>query len=90
MELVDVIYEKQDGVAKVTINRPEVYNAFRARTVKELIWTLRDAWDDNKIGAVILTGAGEKAFCTGGDQSNKGDSGYDSSGGLGGGIGLRS
>ena len=88
MELVDVIYEKQDGVAKVTINRPEVYNAFRARTVKELIWTLRDAWDDNKIGAVILTGAGEKAFCTGGDQSNKGDSGYDSSGGLGGGIGL--
>lgn len=88
MELVDVIYEKQEGVATITINRPEVYNAFRARTVKELIWSLRDAWDDNKIAAVILTGTGEKAFCTGGDQSNKGDSGYDSSGGLGGGIGL--
>ncbi|PZX07435.1 1,4-dihydroxy-2-naphthoyl-CoA synthase [Psychrobacillus insolitus] len=88
MDLQDVIYEKMDGVAKITINRPEVYNAFRALTVKELIWSFRDAWDDNAIGAVILTGAGEKAFCTGGDQSKKSNSGYDSSGGLGGGIGL--
>ncbi|WP_066066757.1 1,4-dihydroxy-2-naphthoyl-CoA synthase [Neobacillus soli] len=88
MELQDVLYEKRDGVAKITMNRPEVYNAFRAQTVQELIWSFRDAWDDNRIGAVILTGAGEKAFCTGGDQKNKGDSGYDSSGGLGGGIGL--
>lgn len=88
MELKDVLYEKKDGVAKITINRPEVYNAFRAQTVQELIWAFRDAWDDNKIGAVILTGAGEKAFCTGGDQKNKGDKGYDRSGGLGGGIGL--
>ncbi|WP_423798682.1 1,4-dihydroxy-2-naphthoyl-CoA synthase [Neobacillus sp. SAB-20_R2A] len=88
MEMTDVLYEKKDGIAKITINRPEVYNAFRAQTVQELIWAFRDAWDDNRIGAVILTGAGEKAFCTGGDQKNKGDSGYDSSGGLGGGIGL--
>jgi naphthoate synthase len=88
MELTDVIYGKKDGIAKITINRPEVYNAFRAQTVQELIWSFRDAWDDNSIGAVILTGAGEKAFCTGGDQKNKGESGYDSSGGLGGGIGL--
>ncbi|KKB34178.1 1,4-dihydroxy-2-naphthoyl-CoA synthase [Bacillus thermotolerans] len=87
-DLQDVIYEKKKGIAKITINRPEVYNAFRAQTVKELIWSFRDAWDDNEIGVVILTGTGEKAFCTGGDQKGKGDSGYDSSGGLGGGIGL--
>ncbi|HZG72569.1 MAG TPA: 1,4-dihydroxy-2-naphthoyl-CoA synthase [Chondromyces sp.] len=88
MELTDVLYEKKDGIATITINRPEVYNAFRAQTVQELIWSFRDAWDDNRIGVVILTGAGEKAFCTGGDQKNKGDNGYDASGGLGGGIGL--
>lgn len=89
MELIDVLYEKTNGVAKITINRPKAYNAFRGRTIKELIWTFRDAWDDNTIGAVILTGAGEKAFCTGGDQKEKGDEGgYDYNGGLGGGIGL--
>ncbi|MBY0095773.1 1,4-dihydroxy-2-naphthoyl-CoA synthase [Mesobacillus maritimus] len=87
-QLTDVLYEKNNGIAKITINRPEVYNAFRARTVSELIVCFRDAWDDNSIGAVILTGAGEKAFCTGGDQKNKGDDGYDGSGGLNGGIGL--
>ena len=59
------------------------------RTIQELIWSFRDAWDDNRIGVVILTGAGEKAFCTGGDQKEKGDEGgYDYNGGLGGGIGL--
>ncbi|MEC1157205.1 1,4-dihydroxy-2-naphthoyl-CoA synthase [Cytobacillus horneckiae] len=89
MELTDILYEKTKGIAKITINRPNVYNAFRARTIEELIWSFRDAWDDNRIGAVILTGAGEKAFCTGGDQKEKGnEGGYDSSGGLGGGIGL--
>lgn len=87
MELKDVIYGNENGVAKIIINRPEVYNAFRAQTVKELIYSFRDAWDDNKIGAVILMGAGDKAFCTEGDQKNKGESGYDSSGGVGGGIG---
>ncbi|MDQ0219440.1 1,4-dihydroxy-2-naphthoyl-CoA synthase [Peribacillus cavernae] len=88
MELTDVLYEKDNGIAKITINRPNIYNAFRAQTVKELISCFRDAWDDNRIGAVILTGAGEKAFCTGGDQKEKGDNGYGSSGGLGNGIGL--
>lgn len=89
MELIDVLYEKTNGIAKITINRPQVYNAFRGRTIQELIWTFRDAWDDNTIGVVILTGAGEKAFCTGGDQKEKGgEGGYDYSGGLGGGIGL--
>lgn len=88
-KLTDIIYKKSNGIAKITINRPNVYNAFRARTIKELIWTFRDAWDDNRIGVVVLTGAGEKAFCVGGDQKEKGDEGgYDYSGGLGGGMGL--
>lgn len=90
MELTDILYEKQEGIAKITINRPEVLNAFRGRTVEEMILAFRDAWDDNRIGVVTLTGAGEKAFCVGGDQSEKGDEGgYDYSGGLGGGIGLQ-
>lgn len=88
MELTDVQYQKKEGIATITIHRPEVLNAFRDETVRELIWCFRDAWDDNQIGAVILTGSGDKAFCTGGDQKNKGDSGYDGRGGLGGGIGL--
>lgn len=89
MELTDVLYEKADGMAKVTINRPQSLNAFRSRTIEELIWAFRDAWDDNRIGVVILTGAGDRAFCVGGDQSEKADEGgYDYSGGLGGGIGL--
>ncbi|RLL46887.1 1,4-dihydroxy-2-naphthoyl-CoA synthase [Oceanobacillus piezotolerans] len=89
MELTDILYEKQDGIAKLTINRPDRLNAFRAQTINELIWALRDAWDDNRVGVVVLTGAGEKAFCVGGDQKEKGsEGGYDYSGGLGGGIGL--
>lgn len=88
MELTDILYEKKNGIAKITINRPKVYNAFRAKTVQELIWAFRDAWDDNSIGVVVLTGAGDKAFCTGGDQKERGSEGYDGSGGLGGGIGL--
>lgn len=87
--LTDILYEKTNGIAKITMNRPEVYNAFRGRTIQELIWAFRDAWDDNKIGVVILTGAGEKAFCTGGDQKTKAEEGgYDYNGGLGGGMGL--
>lgn len=89
IDLTDILYEKNDGIAKITINRPAVYNAFRAQTIQQLIWAFRDAWDDLRIGAVILTGAGEKAFCVGGDQKEKGnEGGYDYSGGLGGGIGL--
>lgn len=89
VDLSDVLYEKKDGIATITINRPQVYNAFRAQTVQQLIWAFRDAWDDQRIAAVILTGAGEKAFCVGGDQKEKGDEGgYDYNGGLGGGVGL--
>lgn len=88
-ELTDILYTKDQGVATITINRPEVYNAFRGETIQQLIWAFRDAWDDNKIAAVILTGAGEKAFCVGGDQKSKGtEGGYNANGGLGGGIGL--
>lgn len=88
-ELTDILYQKNQGIATITINRPQVYNAFRGQTIQQLIWAFRDAWDDNKIGAVILTGAGEKSFCVGGDQKEKGEEGgYNANGGLGGGIGL--
>ena len=65
----DIKYEKtDDGIAKITINRPEVRNAFRPRTVKELSIAFTDARDDGDIGVVILTGQGNEAFCSGGDQ----------------------
>ncbi|OUM91137.1 MAG: 1,4-dihydroxy-2-naphthoyl-CoA synthase [Bacillus thermozeamaize] len=89
MTYQDILYTKKDGVAWITINRPEVYNAFRSLTVRELIAAFRDAWDDNTIGVVVLTGAGDKAFCTGGDQKDRGGEGYTGTGGgLEGGIGL--
>ncbi|HHI68669.1 MAG TPA: 1,4-dihydroxy-2-naphthoyl-CoA synthase, partial [Planctomycetes bacterium] len=73
----DVIYEKSgEGIAKITIDRPEVRNAFRPRTVREMQAAFADARDDGKIGVVILTGAGDKAFCSGGDQKIRGDAGY--------------
>lgn len=73
----DIKYEKLDeGVAKITINRPEVRNAFRPQTVMEMMDALDDARDDQTIGVIILTGEGEKAFCSGGDQKIRGDSGY--------------
>ncbi|GAK05162.1 LOW QUALITY PROTEIN: Na+phthoate synthase [Geomicrobium sp. JCM 19037] len=62
MELEEVIYEKSEGIATITINKPEKYNAFGARTVQELIYSFRDAWDDNRVGVVILTGLGIKHF----------------------------
>lgn len=77
MDFKDVLFEKQNGIATVTINRPEVRNAFRTLTVDELIAAFQDAWWDHSIGVVILTGAGEKAFCAGGDQSERGAEGYD-------------
>jgi len=76
MQFQDIIYEKKDGIAKIIINRPQVRNAFRTLTVDELIAALQDAWWDNSIGVVILTGAGDKAFCAGGDQSERGVGGY--------------
>ena len=67
MEFKDILYEKKDGVAKITINRPQAYNAFTTDTVKELAQAFEDAELDSDIGVVVLTGAGDKAFCTGGD-----------------------
>ena len=66
-KFTDIIYEKSDGVAKITINRPKAYNAFTTKTMKEIAQALVDAELDAKVGVVVLTGAGDKAFCTGGD-----------------------
>ncbi|MBG7606069.1 MAG: enoyl-CoA hydratase/isomerase family protein, partial [Actinobacteria bacterium] len=67
-EFTDITYEVHNGLAWVTINRPERYNSFRARTMDELIRAFKAAWVDSAVGVIALTGAGEKAFCTGGDQ----------------------
>ena len=81
LEFEDIIFEKsEEGIAKITINRPEVRNAFRPLTVREMQQALEDAREDSKIGVIILTGAGEKAFCSGGDQRIRGDAGYQDSG----------
>ena len=73
----DIIYETSpDGIAKVTINRPEVHNAFRPNTVTELIRAFDAIRDDGSTGVVILTGAGDQAFCSGGDQRVRGTGGY--------------
>lgn len=73
----DIRYETtSDGIAKITICRPEVHNAFRPQTIIELSEALNEAREDERIGAIILTGEGDKAFCSGGDQRVRGDSGY--------------
>ena len=77
----DILYQKADGIAKVTINRPEKRNAFRPETVEQMIEAFSDARDDTSIGVVLLTGAGphtdgKYAFCAGGDQSVRGSAGY--------------
>ncbi len=73
----DILYAKADeGIAKITINRPEVRNAFRPETVQEMQAAFADARDDGNIGVVILTGAGKEAFCSGGDQRVRGKGGY--------------
>lgn len=72
----DILYHKsEDGIAKITINRPQVRNAFRPKTVIEMEKALEDARFDEKIGVIIFTGQGEKAFCSGGDQKIRGDYG---------------
>jgi 2-ketocyclohexanecarboxyl-CoA hydrolase len=76
MACTDILYEKKDGVAWITINRPEVRNAFRTRTVRELTEAFEDARWDRAIGVAVLTGAGDKAFCSGGDQKERGQGGY--------------
>lgn len=72
----DIEYEKAGGIAKIIINRPEALNAFRPRTVLEMSQALEDARNDDTIGVIILTGKGTRAFCSGGDQKIRGDSGY--------------
>jgi naphthoate synthase len=79
----DILYDTWKGIAKITINRPEVRNAFRPQTVVEMSKAFEAARDDPQIGVVILTGAGTEAFCSGGDQSIRGDDGYVDSGGTG-------
>jgi naphthoate synthase len=80
-EFQDILYEKAEGMAKITINRPHKRNAFRPETVQELIEAFTDAREDSRIGVVFLTGAGphtdgKYAFCSGGDQSIRGQAGY--------------
>lgn len=72
----DIKYQKTDGIAKITINRPEIRNAFRPLTVDEMRHALNDARNDPTIGVIILTGEGKLAFCSGGDQKIRGDAGY--------------
>jgi naphthoate synthase len=76
-EYSDIRYELSgDGIAKITINRPEVRNAFRPQTVIELSGAFERAREDTSVGVIVLTGEGEAAFCSGGDQRVRGDSGY--------------
>jgi 2-ketocyclohexanecarboxyl-CoA hydrolase len=81
-EYTDIRYEAKGGVATITIDRPEKYNAFRGKTCDELIDALHRAGWDKTIGVIVLTGSGTKAFCTGGDQSAH-DGGYDGRGLIG-------
>jgi naphthoate synthase len=81
-EYSDILYDKLAGIARITINRPEVRNAFRPETVRQMSAALRDAEHDGDIGVVILTGKGKDAFCSGGDQRIRGRAGYkDAAGG---------
>jgi naphthoate synthase len=75
-EYGDIIYEVAEGIARITINRPEVRNAFRPQTLFELSRAFEQARDDLTVGVIVLTGAGYDAFCSGGDQRIRGDDGY--------------
>lgn len=75
-DFTDVRYEIAEGMAKITINRPEVRNAFRPETLTELEKAFSFARDDEKVGVIIFTGAGDEAFCSGGDINVRGDDGY--------------
>lgn len=82
MNYTDILYTTVDGVATITINRADKYNAFRGQTCEELIDALQRASWDKSVGVIVLTGAGDKAFCTGGDQSSH-EGGYDGRGTIG-------
>ncbi len=75
-DFTDIKYQMGDGIAKITINRPQVRNAFRPQTIIELIEAFHLARDNEDVGVIILTGAGTEAFCSGGDISVRGDDGY--------------
>src|SRR4029450_4786095 len=75
-EYTDIRYETAEGIAKISINRPEVRNAFRPQTVQELMRAFDVARDDPEVGVIILTGEGPDAFSSGGDQKIRGDDGY--------------
>src|SRR5438132_12730374 len=83
MAFADIIYDKRDGIATITINRPKGLNAFRAETVEEMLEAMRAAEDDRAIGVIVLAGAGDRAFCSGGDNSARA-SGAEQEGGYGG------
>ncbi len=74
-DLQDVLYEVDNGLAWVTINRADRFNSFRGRTIDELIFCFKAAWADSSVGVIALTGAGEKAFCAGGDQKQRMETG---------------
>ena len=75
-EYTDILFEQFEGIAKITINRPRVYNAFRPQTNAEMLDAVGICRERNDIGVVVLTGAGDKAFCSGGEQNVKGTGGY--------------
>lgn len=75
-EYSDILFEEYNGIAKITINRPKVYNAFRPQTNKEMLEAMAYCREHPEIRVVVLTGAGDKAFCSGGDQNYKGTGGY--------------
>jgi naphthoate synthase len=75
-DYTDVRYETAEGIAKITINRPEVHNAFRPETIIDLSAAFEQAREDTSVGVIILTGEGPRAFCSGGDQRVRGDTGY--------------
>jgi naphthoate synthase len=82
-EFTDIRYQTAEGIAKLTINRPEVRNAFRPTTLSELSRAFEMARDDPEVGVIVLTGEGTKAFCSGGDQRIRGDDGYRDAHGVG-------
>src|SRR5215470_13785769 len=80
-EFEDITYHKADGMARIAFNRPEVRNAFRPKTIMEMIEAFENAWEDQRIGVILLTGNGpaedgKYAFCSGGDQRVRGHAGY--------------
>jgi 2-ketocyclohexanecarboxyl-CoA hydrolase len=77
MEFKDILYQVTNSVATITINRPHAYNAFTGQTVDEMVQAFMAAWSDRSVRAVILTGTGDKAFCTGGDLSTRSINGYE-------------